>query len=193
MFHQLPTACVEWCIATSRLVSLSISHNYSPFLTFVIVMFRSRHAVSRTAIPVSMVVHWMSPCKTCARSPLSRCRQLIGSFLQDSGSRGTNRQQPQSAHPGLLSVFNSTSTCYSATDRSRAADDKVQQQDAEEAALFRLLGAVTQHSAASLSTRWREPALTIHSVRGSGPHSALTLFHIRSCIITEYDGGQIQL
>jgi len=43
--------------------------------------------------------------------------------------------------------------------------------DDEEAALFRLLEAVTQRSAASLMSRWREPALTIHSVRGSGPHN----------------------
>jgi di- and tripeptidase len=43
--------------------------------------------------------------------------------------------------------------------------------DDEEAALFRLLEAVTQRSAASLMSRWREPALTIHGVRGSGPHN----------------------
>lgn len=51
------------------------------------------------------------------------------------------------------------------------ADDKVRPLDDEEAALFRLLEAVTQRSAASLMSRWREPALTIHSVRGSGPHN----------------------
>jgi hypothetical protein len=51
------------------------------------------------------------------------------------------------------------------------ADDKVRTQDGEEAALFRLLEAVTQRSAASLISRWREPSLTIHSVRGSGPHN----------------------
>jgi len=49
--------------------------------------------------------------------------------------------------------------------------DKVRPQDDEEAALFRLLAAVTQRSAASLTSRWREPSLTIHSVRGSGPHN----------------------
>ena len=51
------------------------------------------------------------------------------------------------------------------------ADDQVRPQDDEEAALFRLLESATQQSAASLSTRWREPSLTIHSVRGSGPTS----------------------
>lgn len=43
--------------------------------------------------------------------------------------------------------------------------------DEEEVALFRLLESVTQLSAASLKSRWREPSLTIHSVRGSGPHN----------------------
>jgi di- and tripeptidase len=43
--------------------------------------------------------------------------------------------------------------------------------DDEESALFRLLEAVTQRSAASLSARWCEPSLTIHGVRGSGPHN----------------------
>ena len=43
--------------------------------------------------------------------------------------------------------------------------------DKEEVGLFRLLESVTQLSAASLKSRWREPSLTIHSVRGSGPHN----------------------
>ncbi|KAI0293587.1 Zn-dependent exopeptidase [Russula brevipes] len=49
--------------------------------------------------------------------------------------------------------------------------DKVRPLDDEESALFRLLEAVTQRSAASLSARWCEPSLTIHGVRGSGPHN----------------------
>jgi len=51
------------------------------------------------------------------------------------------------------------------------ADDKVRPLDDEEAAFFRLLESVTQRSAASLMSRWREPSLTIHGVRGSGPHN----------------------
>jgi len=43
--------------------------------------------------------------------------------------------------------------------------------DEEEAGLFHLLESVTQLSAASLKSRWREPSLTIHSVHGSGPHN----------------------
>ena len=53
----------------------------------------------------------------------------------------------------------------------RSTDDKVRPLDEEETALFRLLEAVTQLSATSLKSRWREPSLTIHSVRGSGPHN----------------------
>ena len=47
--------------------------------------------------------------------------------------------------------------------------------DDEEAGLFRLLEAVTQHSAATLNSRWREPSLTIHSVRGLGPHNSTVI------------------
>ncbi|KAI0271199.1 Zn-dependent exopeptidase [Russula aff. rugulosa BPL654] len=62
------------------------------------------------------------------------------------------------------------------TDRNRNVlvpnfHDKVRPLDEEEVALFRLLESVTQLSAASLKSRWREPSLTIHSVRGSGPHN----------------------
>ncbi|KAI9446065.1 Zn-dependent exopeptidase [Lactarius indigo] len=60
------------------------------------------------------------------------------------------------------------------TDRDRKVlipnfYDAVRPQDDEEATLFRLLESATQQSAASLSARWREPSLTIHSVRGSVP------------------------
>ncbi|KAH9993855.1 Zn-dependent exopeptidase [Russula vinacea] len=66
------------------------------------------------------------------------------------------------------------------TDRNRnvlipSFYDKVRPLDEEEAALFRLLEAVTQLSATSLKARWREPSLTIHSVRGSGPHNPTVL------------------
>jgi di- and tripeptidase len=55
--------------------------------------------------------------------------------------------------------------------RAGSIDDKVRPVDEEETQLFRLLEAVTQLPAASLKSRWREPSLTIHSVRGSGPHN----------------------
>jgi len=47
--------------------------------------------------------------------------------------------------------------------------DKVRPIDDEESELFRLLETATQNSAESLKSRWREPSLTIHTVRGSGP------------------------
>jgi len=52
----------------------------------------------------------------------------------------------------------------------RSTDDKVRSIDDEESGLFRVLETVTQHSADSLKSRWCEPSLTIHTVRGSGPH-----------------------
>jgi len=72
------------------------------------------------------------------------------------------------------------------------SDDQVRPQDDEEATLFRLLESATQQSATSLSARWREPSLTIHSMSGSGPtslaaHSAGPVarrsLHVRSCSI----------
>ncbi|KAI0263416.1 hypothetical protein BC834DRAFT_887180 [Gloeopeniophorella convolvens] len=48
---------------------------------------------------------------------------------------------------------------------------EVRTPDEEESARLQLLEAITQRPAASLAARWCEPALTIHSVRGSGPHN----------------------
>ena len=76
--------------------------------------------------------------------------------------------------PGFCTYLSVLSFTPTHTDRATPplrTDDKVRPQDDEEAALFRLLESVTQRSAASLKSRWREPSLTIHGVRGSGPHN----------------------
>jgi hypothetical protein len=68
MFRQLPMAFAALSIVTSRSVPL-----YMPCRLFSL-PFRSRshHAIPKTAIPVSMVVHGMNPCKTCAHFPFIR-------------------------------------------------------------------------------------------------------------------------
>ena len=71
-------------------------------------------------------------------------------------------------NPSSLFLLHSLTVHHPAPPR---ADDKVRPLDDGEAALFRLLESVTQRSAASLMSRWREPSLTIHGVRGSGPHN----------------------
>lgn len=52
------------------------------------------------------------------------------------------------------------------------SDDAVLPQDDEERKLYKLLSEVTGNPPLSLSSRWREPSLTIHSVTVSGPGSA---------------------
>lgn len=56
------------------------------------------------------------------------------------------------------------------------ADDAVLPQDDEERKLYKLLSEVTGNPPLSLSSRWREPSLTIHSVTVSGPGSAFSLY-----------------
>lgn len=55
-------------------------------------------------------------------------------------------------------------------------DDKVRPETSEEKELYKLLSEVTQKPATLLSSRWREPSLTIHSVELSGPKSKVMMF-----------------
>jgi hypothetical protein len=48
-------------------------------------------------------------------------------------------------------------------------DDRVRPQTEEEKQLYKLLSAVTQRPSSSLSSRWREPSLTVHNIQISGP------------------------
>lgn len=50
--------------------------------------------------------------------------------------------------------------------------DRVRPQMAEEKQLYRLLSEVTQKPASLLSSRWREPSMTIHNIEMSGPKDA---------------------
>ncbi|KDQ11164.1 hypothetical protein BOTBODRAFT_35706 [Botryobasidium botryosum FD-172 SS1] len=47
--------------------------------------------------------------------------------------------------------------------------DKVRPQSKEEDELYELLARVTQKPAESLTSRWREPSLTVHNIKVSGP------------------------
>lgn len=48
-------------------------------------------------------------------------------------------------------------------------DDRVRPQTAEEKELYDLLSTITHRPASSLSSRWREPSLTVHNIEVSGP------------------------
>ncbi|KIM43328.1 hypothetical protein M413DRAFT_69177 [Hebeloma cylindrosporum] len=53
--------------------------------------------------------------------------------------------------------------------------DRVRPETSEEKELYKLLSEVTQRPATLLSSRWREPSLTIHSVEISGPKNATVI------------------
>jgi len=53
--------------------------------------------------------------------------------------------------------------------------DAVLPQDEEEKTLYELLSTVTGRPASSLSSRWREPSLSIHSLEVSGPGNATVI------------------
>ena len=77
--------------------------------------------------------------------------------------------------PSFSFWFPNTPPTHARLINTSFPDNQVRPQDDEEAALFRLLESATQQAAASLSARWREPSLTIHSVRGSGPTSTFSV------------------
>jgi hypothetical protein len=59
-------------------------------------------------------------------------------------------------------------------------DDRVRPQTAEEKELYKLLSDVTQKPASLLSSRWREPSITIHNIEISGPKGRIILFVLSS-------------
>lgn len=53
--------------------------------------------------------------------------------------------------------------------------DRVRPQTGEEKRLYKLLSDVTQRPASSLSSKWREPSLTVHNIEISGPNNATVI------------------
>src|SRR5215472_606726 len=54
-------------------------------------------------------------------------------------------------------------------------DDQVQQQPDAEKELFLRIAQITGRPVSSMSSRWREPSLTIHTVQMSGPQSTFII------------------
>jgi len=74
----------------------------------------------------------------------------------------------------------------SLTCSSLCPDDKVRSETSEEKELYKLLSEVTQKPATLLSSRWREPSLTIHSVEISGPKSKMMMILLDDSILTSF-------
>ncbi|KAG6886585.1 hypothetical protein C0992_003273 [Termitomyces sp. T32_za158] len=98
---------------------------------------------------------------------------LISSKLPDlhSGVEGGAVVEP---------MFDMVRLLASLTDAQRRVQipgfyDHVRPQTEEEKKLYKLLSDVTQRPAASLSSRWREPSLTLHTIEVSGPKNATVI------------------
>lgn len=68
-------------------------------------------------------------------------------------------------------VRHSTSTMASLPTQTVISDDSVRPQTEDEKQLYELLSLVTRSPASVLSSRWREPSLTVHNISVSGPGS----------------------
>lgn len=99
---------------------------------------------------------------------------------------GSNFLQHCLTGKGWFKYHTSVRTTHfkSSTSSSACPDDKVRPQTSEEKELYKLLSEVTQRPATLLSSRWREPSLTIHSVEISGPKSKMMVFLLDDSMLT---------
>ncbi|KDQ62261.1 hypothetical protein JAAARDRAFT_30154 [Jaapia argillacea MUCL 33604] len=109
------------------------------------------------------------PCITYGLRGVVRCGVEISSKSPDvhSGIEGGALREPMLDMVKLLSAL---------MDENRhvlipSFYDHVRPQTVEERQLYQLLSAIVQRPASSLSSRWREPSLTIHNIEVSGPRN----------------------
>ncbi|KAF9462984.1 hypothetical protein BDZ94DRAFT_1259816 [Collybia nuda] len=113
------------------------------------------------------------PCITYGLRGVVHCTLEISNNRPDlhSGIEGGDVAEPMFDMVKLLSTL---------TDGQRVVQvpgfyDRVRPQTEGEKDLYKLLSDVTERPAASLSSRWREPSLTIHSLEISGPKNATVI------------------
>ncbi|KAF5382706.1 hypothetical protein D9615_002814 [Tricholomella constricta] len=113
------------------------------------------------------------PCITYGLRGVVHCALEIFSDLPDlhSGIEGGAVVEP---------MFDMVRLLANLTDSHRRVQvpgfyDHVRAQTEDEKELYKLLSAVTQRPAASLSSRWREPSLTLHTIEISGPKNATVI------------------
>ncbi|KAH0586115.1 hypothetical protein H2248_007384 [Termitomyces sp. 'cryptogamus'] len=113
------------------------------------------------------------PCITYGLRGVIHCELEISSNHPDlhSGVEGGAVVEP---------MFDMVRLLASLTDGQRTVQipgfyDHVRPQTEEEKELYKLLSNVTRRPAASLSSRWREPSLTLHTIEVSGPKNATVI------------------
>lgn len=91
--------------------------------------------------------------------------------LQGASTFHFDRRTASSSYTWFLYVLRSSFNLRFLMALCRS-DDSVRQQTDEEKNLYKRLAAITGRPAPSLSSRWREPSLTVHSIEISGPKSS---------------------
>ncbi|KAJ7725375.1 hypothetical protein B0H16DRAFT_1594756 [Mycena metata] len=114
-----------------------------------------------------------TPCITYGLRGVVHCALEISSDLPDlhSGIEGGAVVEP------LLDMVHLLSTLTDAHHQVRIPGfyDQVRQQTDAEKELYKRLATITGRTASSLSSRWREPSLTVHSIEISGPKNATVI------------------
>lgn len=111
----------------------------------------------------------MNQCLTCKAIAILLDR-FAHAERQGSATRDADRRPSSSPHSGLLFVLQIP---HISMILIFSADDHVRPQTSEEKELYELLSTITQRPASSLSSRWSEPSLTLHTIEISGPKSQL--------------------
>ncbi|KAJ7465280.1 hypothetical protein FB451DRAFT_1263169 [Mycena latifolia] len=113
------------------------------------------------------------PCITYGLRGVVHCALEISSNLPDmhSGIEGGAVVEP------LLDMVHLLATLTNGQHEVRIPGfyDRVRQQTDAEKELYNRLANITGRPAASLSSRWREPSLTVHSIEISGPKNATVI------------------
>ncbi|KAJ7457667.1 hypothetical protein B0H11DRAFT_2063012 [Mycena galericulata] len=114
-----------------------------------------------------------TPCITYGLRGVVHCSLEISSNLPDmhSGIEGGAVVEP------LLDMVHLLATLTDSQHQVRIPGfyDRVRQQTDAEKGLYQRLATITGRPAASLSSRWREPSLTVHSIEISGPKNATVI------------------
>ncbi|KAJ7688222.1 hypothetical protein B0H14DRAFT_3053338 [Mycena olivaceomarginata] len=114
-----------------------------------------------------------TPCITYGLRGVVHCSLEISSSLPDlhSGIEGGAVVEPLLDMVQLLATLTDTQHQV----RIPGFYDQVRQQTAAEKALYQRLATITGRPASSLSSRWREPSLTVHSIEISGPKNSTVI------------------